>query len=50
MQNICGNDENGKSLCNQEVITKLEQMQAKNINAENQMWKGLEQFKDLEKE
>ncbi len=50
MQNICGEDENGKSLCNEDVLKKLAQME-KNIDKaeDNTIWKGLEKFKNLDK-
>jgi uncharacterized metal-binding protein YceD (DUF177 family) len=47
MQHICGNDENGKSLCNEEVLQRLNNMQVDNEERkENSIWKGLEKFKD----
>lgn len=48
LQNKCGDDENGKSLCNQEVIEKLNQMEAEVNKEANPLWKSLEKFKDLE--
>ena len=47
MQRMCGNDENGKSLCNEEVIQKLEEMKIKeeDHNATS-IWKGLDKFKE----
>jgi uncharacterized metal-binding protein YceD (DUF177 family) len=46
-QNVCSEDENGKSLCNQEVIKKLEEMKAATkTETENSIWKGLEKFKN----
>lgn len=46
-QQICGTDETGKSLCNQEVVEKLKQMTA-NQQEHNagSIWKGLDQFKN----
>lgn len=48
MQNVCGEDEQGESLCNQEVIDKLKQMEDDVKKESNPLWKGLEKFKDLE--
>lgn len=47
LQKICGNDAAGKSLCNEEVIKKLEEMKAAadEHNAGN-IWKGLDKFKE----
>jgi len=49
MQNVCGEDEKGKSKCNQEVIEKLKKMED-DVQKENNnpLWKGLEKFKDLD--
>ena len=47
MQHICGNDNNGKSLCNEEVLKKLQDMQAKIEEQQgNFIWKGLDKFKN----
>ena len=47
MQHICGNDTNGDTLCNKDVIKRLNEMQVKNEEQnENSIWKGLEKFKD----
>jgi uncharacterized metal-binding protein YceD (DUF177 family) len=47
VQNVCANDENGKSLCNEEVLEKLNEMKIKaEAVKENSIWKGLEKFKD----
>jgi len=48
LQNKCGDDKNGKSLCNQEVLEKLNQMEADVNKKINPLWEGLEKFKDLE--
>ncbi len=48
MQNVCGEDAKGKSLCNQEVIEKLRKMEAAVKKDSNPLWQGLEKFKDLE--
>jgi uncharacterized metal-binding protein YceD (DUF177 family) len=46
-QHVCGNDEKGESLCNKEVLKKLEEMKATaSEQKENSIWKGLEKFKD----
>lgn len=49
MQKLCGEDEKGNSLCNQEVLKRLEQMQKDIQQTDNPVWKGLEQFKNLDK-
>ena len=47
MQHVCGNDANGKSLCNEEVLKKLETMQVKSEEQQgNSIWKGLDKFKN----
>jgi uncharacterized metal-binding protein YceD (DUF177 family) len=48
MQNICGEDEQGKSLCNEEVLKKLAQMNTNIDKADNTIWKGLDKFKNLD--
>lgn len=48
VQKTCGEDEKGGSLCNQEVLEKLKQMEVDSKKEENPVWKGLEQFKNLE--
>ena len=45
VQNICKEDENNKSLCNVEVIKKLESMNEE-VAVENTLWKGLDKFKN----
>ncbi len=47
-QKTCGEDEKGGSLCNKEVLEKLKQMEVDSKKEENPVWKGLEQFKNLE--
>lgn len=47
-QRKCGEDAKGKSLCNQEVIEKLKQMEAEVNKVSNPLWQGLDKFKDLE--
>jgi len=46
-QHVCGNDEKGESLCNKEVLQKLNEMKAatEEHNA-NSIWKGLDKFKE----
>ena len=47
MQHICGNDSSGKALCNEEVLKKLQNMQAKTEEQPgNLIWKGLDKFKN----
>lgn len=48
MQKLCGQDESGTSLCNQEVIDKLRKMEDEVQQAAKPIWKGLEKFKDLD--
>ena len=47
MQHVCGEDEKGESLCNKEVLQKLNEMKAdpEEHNA-NSIWKGLDKFKE----
>lgn len=54
-QHYCGEDEEGHSKCNPEVLAKLAQMErnAEEVNEEmakkdNSIWKGLDKFKDLD--
>ena len=46
-QKICADDVNGSKACNEDVLSKLEQMRSESEKGENPIWKGLEQFKDL---
>ncbi|MBN8718211.1 MAG: DUF177 domain-containing protein [Sediminibacterium magnilacihabitans] len=49
LQKICGEDEKGKSKCNPEVLEKLKQMEeGTKKDDKNTVWKGLDQFKNLE--
>ena len=48
LQNVCGENESGKSLCNEEVIKKLKEMEAEVNKDANPLWQGLDKFKDLE--
>ncbi len=46
-QHICGNDDNGNSLCNEEVLKKLNEMKASAEQpTESSIWKGLDKFKE----
>lgn len=46
MQHVCSNDSIGKSLCNEEVLKKLQDMTAKTEEQQgNSIWKGLDKFK-----
>ena len=48
MQKMCPEEEMGGPQCNKEVLEKLKKMQD-DVNKENNtLWKGLEQFKNLE--
>jgi uncharacterized metal-binding protein YceD (DUF177 family) len=49
MQKICPDNEKGESQCNPEVLEKLKNMETDTENSTNEIWKGLEQFKDIEK-
>lgn len=50
VQNICGNTEDG-SACNKSALDVLKKLEAKEEaeKKDNPIWKGLEQFKDLDK-
>lgn len=49
-QRFCGEDEQGKSKCNPEVLKKLDQMKtgAVHPNSSSNVWKGLDKLKGLE--
>ena len=47
-QKVCPDDTTGKSTCNEDVLSKLEQMRTEAEKGENPIWKGLEQFKNLQ--
>lgn len=47
-QKICADDSDGRSTCNVEVLNKLEQMKNETEKGANSLWKGLEQFKNLQ--
>lgn len=48
LQKLCADDAQGNSTCNPEVLKKLEEMESNASRGENPLWKGLEQFKDLQ--
>ena len=49
LQNTCGEDAKGKSLCNEDVLKQLKQMEEEVKKEQvNPLWKGLEKFKDLD--
>ena len=48
MQKMCSEDEIGGPQCNKEVLEKLRQMKNDANRNDNSIWKGLEQFKNLE--
>lgn len=47
-QKMCPEDEVGGPRCNKEVLEKLKNMEEQVKKASNPLWKGLDQFKDLE--
>lgn len=47
MQRMCTEDQIGGPQCNQEVLTMLKKMDARDQPMGNPIWKGLEKFKDL---
>lgn len=50
-QKTCGEDEEGNSKCNKEVLEKLKAMGSVETQTNaNQLWQGLEQFKKVKKE
>lgn len=48
MQKMCSPEEMGGPQCNNEVLAKLKQMEDNVKKENNQIWKGLEKFKNLE--
>ncbi len=48
MQKRCNDEEMGGSLCNNEVLAKLKEMEDEVRKENNNLWKGLEKFKDLD--
>lgn len=47
MQKMCGADEKGNSLCNQDVLAKLVQAENEKNTEANPLWQALNKFKDL---
>ncbi|RFM28852.1 YceD family protein [Deminuibacter soli] len=47
-QKMCPEDEVGGPRCNKEVLEKLKKMEEQAKKDTNPIWKGLDQFKDLE--
>jgi len=47
MQRMCTEDQIGGPQCNQEVLTMLKKLDARDQPMGNPVWKGLEKFKDL---
>jgi len=48
MEMKCKEDEIGGPQCNTEVLEKLKKMEEDAKSESNSVWKGLDQFKDLE--
>jgi uncharacterized metal-binding protein YceD (DUF177 family) len=48
MQRRCKEDEIGGSQCNKEVLEKLRKMEEATNNSSKSIWKGLDQFKNLQ--
>jgi uncharacterized metal-binding protein YceD (DUF177 family) len=48
MQKMCKEDEIGGPQCNNEVLARLKQMEDESKSNTNTIWKGLDQFKDLQ--
>jgi len=48
MQRMCKEDEIGGPQCNKEVLAKLKKMEEETKNGSNSIWKGLDQFKNLQ--
>ncbi len=48
MQRMCKEDEIGGPQCNKEVLTRLKQMEDDRTSNTSTIWKGLDQFKDLQ--
>jgi len=48
MQRMCSDEEVGGPKCNQEVLEKLRQMEEEALRDNNQVWKALDKFKNLE--
>ncbi|HMH20380.1 MAG TPA: DUF177 domain-containing protein [Puia sp.] len=50
MQRMCSEEEMGGPRCNKEVLDMLKKLEAEKARPQNYLWKGLEKFKDLDKE
>ncbi len=48
LQKRCSETEMGGPQCNTEVLEKLKRMEEEVVKGENPVWKGLDQFKNLE--
>jgi uncharacterized metal-binding protein YceD (DUF177 family) len=48
LQKRCADDEIGGPKCNKEVLEKLRQMEEDSNKEANPLWKGLDQFKNLQ--
>jgi uncharacterized metal-binding protein YceD (DUF177 family) len=49
LQNECGENDKGESLCNKEVLDMLQKLKAtETTEATKAIWKGLDKFKNLE--
>lgn len=48
-QKDCGEDEQGGSLCNREVLNRLKMMKEGSSKGTSDIWKGLDKFKDLDR-
>ncbi len=48
LQKMCKENEKGESTCNQEVLERLKKMEPQVVKDTHTVWKGLDQFKNLE--
>jgi uncharacterized metal-binding protein YceD (DUF177 family) len=48
MQRMCKEDEIGGPQCNKEVLATLKKMEEESRSNTNSIWKGLDQFKNLQ--
>ncbi|WP_153800542.1 YceD family protein [Foetidibacter luteolus] len=48
MQKVCADKPNGDSGCNQEVLERLNHLKNEQTETHNSIWKGLDQFKNLD--